>query len=273
MALLFSAIILAATLRPGIDWLASRGIRPGIGVVLHYAVLVALLGVALWLVVPDAVDQVQGALGDQHRLRDEAQQSTGIKHDVLASIQRRLADLPSMGLKRQAISPMPELLSYWMEAADALQLLHYLNERIATMVDESRGALIGLGAVPLQDLDLAIAELRRIMALPGFAGVEIGSNVKIYQGVTLGALAPAMGQVWRGRKRHPTIEDDVTIYAGATILGGDTVIGRDSVIGSNTWITHSVAPGTRVTYAATDNGTDARNRFQTPVPPRPEHES
>ena len=90
---------------------------------------------------------------------------------------RRLADLPSMGLSRQAISPMPELLSYWMEAADALQLLQYLNERIATMVDESRGALIGLGAVPLQDLDLAIAELRRIMALPGCVGVEIGSNV------------------------------------------------------------------------------------------------
>ena len=95
VALLFSAIILAATLRPGIDWLASRGIRPGIGVVLHYAVLVALLGVALWLVVPAAVDQVQGALGDQHRLRDEAQQSTGIKHDILIALDRKLNDLPS----------------------------------------------------------------------------------------------------------------------------------------------------------------------------------
>jgi serine O-acetyltransferase len=69
---------------------------------------------------------------------------------------------------------------------------------------------------------------------------EIGDNVKIYQGVTLGALAPAMGQVWRGRKRHPTIEDDVTIYAGATILGGDTVIGEGSVIGGNVFITSSV---------------------------------
>ena len=96
---------------------------------------------------------------------------------------RRLADLPAMGLARQAISPMPELLSYWMDAADALQLLSYLNERIATMVDESGGVLIGLGAVPLQDLDLAIAELRRIMAFPGFAGVEIGSNVN---GVAIG---------------------------------------------------------------------------------------
>lgn len=69
---------------------------------------------------------------------------------------------------------------------------------------------------------------------------EIGSNVKVYQGVTLGALAPAMGQVWRGRKRHPTIEDDVTIYAGATILGGDTVIGQGVVIGGNVFITSSV---------------------------------
>ena len=95
VALLFTAIILAATLRPGVDWLASRGVRPGIGVVLHYAVLIALVAVALWLVVPAAVDQVQGALGDQHRLRDEAQQSTGIKHDILIALDRKLNDLPS----------------------------------------------------------------------------------------------------------------------------------------------------------------------------------
>ena len=71
---------------------------------------------------------------------------------------------------------------------------------------------------------------------------EIGRNVKIYQGVTLGALAPAFGQLLRGQKRHPTIEDDVTIYSGATILGGDTVIGKGSVIGSNVFITSSVPP-------------------------------
>ncbi|HEY1684031.1 MAG TPA: serine O-acetyltransferase EpsC [Tepidisphaeraceae bacterium] len=69
---------------------------------------------------------------------------------------------------------------------------------------------------------------------------EIGSNVKIYQGVTLGALAPHFGQMLRGQKRHPTIEDDVIIYAGATILGGDTVIGRGSIIGGNVFITSSV---------------------------------
>ena len=70
----------------------------------------------------------------------------------------------------------------------------------------------------------------------------IGNNVKIYQGVTLGALAPAYGQLLRGAKRHPTIEDDVTIYAGATILGGDTVIGRGALIGGNVFITASVPP-------------------------------
>ncbi|HEX3356145.1 MAG TPA: serine O-acetyltransferase EpsC [Tepidisphaeraceae bacterium] len=70
----------------------------------------------------------------------------------------------------------------------------------------------------------------------------IGSNVKIYQGVTLGALAPHFGQMLRGTKRHPTIEDNVTIYAGATILGGDTVIGKGCVIGGNVFITSSVPP-------------------------------
>lgn len=83
---------------------------------------------------------------------------------------------------------------------------------------------------------------------------EIGDRVKIYQGVTLGALSfprdETTGDIVRGRKRHPTIEDDVVIYANATILGGDTVIGRKSVVGSSAWITRSVAPGTTVTIEA-----------------------
>ncbi len=76
----------------------------------------------------------------------------------------------------------------------------------------------------------------------------IGDHVKIYQGVTLGALSlerdPEMG---RGTKRHPTIEDHVTIYAGATILGGETVIGANSVIGGNVWLVDSVPPRSRIT--------------------------
>lgn len=74
----------------------------------------------------------------------------------------------------------------------------------------------------------------------------IGDNVKIYQGVTIGALSTRGGQKLHGKKRHPTIEDNVTIYAGASILGGDTVIGHDSVIGGNAFITASIPSDTRV---------------------------
>jgi serine O-acetyltransferase len=81
----------------------------------------------------------------------------------------------------------------------------------------------------------------------------IGDDVKLYQGVTLGALSvprDAAGELIRETKRHPTIENCVTIYAGATILGGNTVIGENTVIGSNTWITESVPANTRVSYSA-----------------------
>jgi serine O-acetyltransferase len=79
---------------------------------------------------------------------------------------------------------------------------------------------------------------------------EIGEHVKLYQGVTLGALSfptDADGNVIRNMKRHPTIEDRVVIYANATILGGQTVIGHDAVIGSSVWLTRSVAPHSTVT--------------------------
>jgi len=81
---------------------------------------------------------------------------------------------------------------------------------------------------------------------------EIGKNVRIYQGVTLGALSlpKDAGEKLRGKKRHPTIEDDVIIYSGATILGGDTVIGTRSVIGGNVWITESVPSDTKVILEA-----------------------
>ena len=79
---------------------------------------------------------------------------------------------------------------------------------------------------------------------------EIGDNVKIYQGVTLGALSTREGQKLHGKKRHPTIEDNVTIYAGASILGGNTVIGHDTVIGGNAFITTSIPSNTRVSIKA-----------------------
>jgi len=82
---------------------------------------------------------------------------------------------------------------------------------------------------------------------------QIGNNVKMYQGVTLGALSPfdRDGVPLKGKKRHPDIEDNVIIYANATILGGQTVIGHDSIIGGNTWITSSVPPGSVIYNANT----------------------
>jgi serine O-acetyltransferase len=78
----------------------------------------------------------------------------------------------------------------------------------------------------------------------------IGDRVRLYQGVTLGALSlprDEQGELIRTTKRHPTLEDDVVVYANATVLGGETVVGHHSVVGSNVWLTHSVAPYTIVT--------------------------
>ncbi|HEY9419950.1 MAG TPA: serine O-acetyltransferase EpsC [Thermoanaerobaculia bacterium] len=83
---------------------------------------------------------------------------------------------------------------------------------------------------------------------------EIGKGVKVYQGVTLGALSfpkDASGQLLRGVKRHPTLRDNVVVYAGATILGGDTIVGEGAVIGGNTWVIESVPPGEKVLFTRT----------------------
>jgi len=74
----------------------------------------------------------------------------------------------------------------------------------------------------------------------------IGNHVKLYQGVTLGALSTREGQKMAGKKRHPTVEDNVTIYSGATILGGATIIGENSVIGGNAFIVESIPKNTKV---------------------------
>ncbi len=106
--------------------------------------------------------------------------------DKCWDVAKRLEDLPGMGLALQVMSPMPELLSYWMAPADAQQLLRFLNHQIAAMVNEGKGRLAGLGAVPLQDMDLAIRELEYVVKTLGFPGVEVGSNIN---GVPIGAPA------------------------------------------------------------------------------------
>jgi predicted PurR-regulated permease PerM len=94
IALLFLAFIVAAAMRPGVDALRRYRIPRGAGILLHYAVLAALVGLLLWLVVPRAIDQIQTATSSS-RLESQAQESTGVKHDILVGLQRRLEELPS----------------------------------------------------------------------------------------------------------------------------------------------------------------------------------
>ncbi len=136
----------------------------------------------------------------------------------LATICHRVAQ----PLWRQQVPIMPRLLTEWA------------HER--TGVDLHPGAMIGERFAIDHGTGIVVGETARI-----------GNDVRLYQGVTLGALRVA--KTLANVQRHPTIEDDVTIYANATILGGQTVIGRGSVIGGNVWLTHSVPAGSIVTHA------------------------
>ena len=136
----------------------------------------------------------------------------------LATICHRVAQ----PLWQRRVPIIPRLLTEWA------------HER--TGVDLHPGATIGERFAIDHGTGIVIGETARI-----------GNDVRLYQGVTLGALRVNKGLAHV--QRHPTIEDDVTIYANATILGGNTVIGRGSVIGGNVWLTHSVPPGSIVTHA------------------------
>jgi aminocarboxymuconate-semialdehyde decarboxylase len=99
------------------------------------------------------------------------------------SVPRRIEDMGAMGVSCQAISPMPELLSYWLPLEDAKAMVRYLNEQIAEMMVLAPGRFVGLGAVPLQDVGSAIEEMTVVMKTLRFAGVEIASHVN---GVSIG---------------------------------------------------------------------------------------
>jgi serine O-acetyltransferase len=129
-------------------------------------------------------------------------------------------------LQREGVPIIPRIMAY------------HAHER--TGIDIHPGATIGPRFFIDHGTGVVIGETTRI-----------GEDVKLYQGVTLGALSfprdAQTGEIVRDAKRHPTLEDGVVIYANATILGGETVIGHHSVIGSSAWITRSIAPYTTVT--------------------------
>jgi serine O-acetyltransferase len=112
-----------------------------------------------------------------------------------------------------------------------------------TGIDIHPGATIGRSFFIDHGTGIVIGETSRI-----------GERVRIYQGVTLGALSLPKSRRFETRKRHPTIDDEVIIYANATILGGDTVIGRGAIIGGNSWVTRSVPAGARIAVDGTTVG-------------------
>lgn len=131
-------------------------------------------------------------------------------------------------LYRLGVPLMPRIMTEWAHAQTGADIHPGADIGESFFIDHATGVVIG-------------------------ETTRIGARVKLYQGVTLGALSmprDAQGNLIRGTKRHPTVEDDVTIYANATVLGGDTVLGRGAVVGGSVFITRSVPEGYRVALEA-----------------------
>jgi aminocarboxymuconate-semialdehyde decarboxylase len=152
------------------------------------------------------------------------------------SVPRRIEDMAAMRIARQAISPMPELLSYWLPMPEAGVLVRYLNDQIAAMIERAPQHFTGLGAVPLQDADAAIRELEYVKKL-GFAGVEIASHVN---GTSIGdarfepffAAAEAMGAAIFVHALRPAGQDRIVgaFPEQAVCFPGDIALACASMI-------------------------------------------
>jgi serine O-acetyltransferase len=151
---------------------------------------------------------------------------------------------PSANAYAEVIAAYPsiEAMSTYRVAHEFYELGHPVTSRIMSEYAHSRtgidihpGARIGSHCFIDHGTGVVIGET-----------TVIGNRVKIYHGVTLGAFSNKAGRLDKEKKRHPTIEDDVTIYPNATVLGGETVVGRGSIVGGNAWLTESVEPYTRV---------------------------
>ncbi len=139
----------------------------------------------------------------------------------------------------------------WKEGVKILPRVFTEYAHSKTGIDIHPGAVIGEAFSIDHGTGLVIGET-----------TVIGNQVKLYQGVTLGALNVSKDSAQS--KRHPTIEDNVTVYSGATILGGDTVIGHDSIIGGNVWLTYSIEPWS-VVYHKSESRVRGINPFPEPL--------
>jgi serine O-acetyltransferase len=171
-------------------------------------------------------------------------------HEIHASLERDILAMyegdPAASSKNEVVRTYPGF--YAIVAYRLAHALHTLGvEDIPRVITEHAHSKTGIDIHPG-------AKIGEHFCIDHGTGVVIGettiigNHVKIYQGVTLGALS--VEKVDAQKKRHPTIEDHVVIYAGATILGGETTIGHDSVIGGNVWITKSIPPDSKVYYHA-----------------------
>jgi len=174
--------------------------------------------------------------------------------DAAWSVPRRVVEMASMGILRQAISPMPELLSYWLPLESARVLIRHVNETIAAMAAESPKQMIGVGAIPLQAVEAAIEELRRNVELLGLKAVEVGSNIN---GVPIGdprfepffeAAAALEVAVFVHALRPVAKERLVGPPALEQIIGfpGEIALAAASVITSGTLIRH---PKLRIAFS------------------------
>jgi aminocarboxymuconate-semialdehyde decarboxylase len=169
------------------------------------------------------------------------------------SVPRRVEDMNGMRVARQALSPMPELLSYWLPLEDAKVLVRHLNEEIAAMVERAPQRLVGLGAVPLQDLQSAVEELEYVVKSLKFSGVEIASHVN---GTSIGApqfepffaAAEEMGAAIFVHPLRPAGQDRIVgpFSDQAVCFPGDIALACASMITGGVAARH---PGLRIAFS------------------------
>ena len=167
-----------------------------------------------------------------------------IQNLLLKDVQAAYDGDPAAGSKEEIIFSYPGLYAtfvyrvaheLYLQSVPLIPRIMTEHAHSRTGIDINAGATIGEYFFMDHGTGIVIGET-----------TVIGDHVKLYQGVTLGALSTSLGQQLAGTKRHPTIEDHVTIYSNASVLGGDTVVGRGSVIGGSAFITSSIPPNTKV---------------------------